>query len=237
MPNKKKKGFARHNRCSDVKSNRPSKRKLWTEEQMLAAIYSVEEDGLSGNRAADMHGVPRSTLKDRLSGRVVHGVKPGPQPYLSADEERQLAEYLIQASKIGYGKTRLNVGKLIGSSISNGWWQRFLQRNPTITVRSGNNLAGVRMDAVNKENIAAYFNLLRSIHDEHSFENYPECIYNMDETGVPLDPKSPKVIARKGAKKIHCRTSGQKAQITVILVVVVPLVRHCLHLLYLLQNS
>ena len=38
----------------------------------------------------------------------------------------------------------------------------------------------------------------------------------MDETGVPLDPKSPKVIARKGAKKIHCRTSGQKAQITVI---------------------
>ena len=139
----------------------------------------------------------------------------------------QLAEYLIQASKIGYGKTRLNVrclveshlrsnGNLIGSSISNGWWQRFLQRNPTVTVRSGNNLAGVRMDAVNRENIAAYFKLLRSIYDEHSFENYPECIYNMDETGVPLDPKSPKVIARKGAKKIHCRTSGQKAQITVI---------------------
>ena len=64
------------------------------------------------------------------------------------------------------------------------------------------------MDAVNKENIAAYFNLLRSIYDEHSFENYPECIYNMDKTGVPLDPKSPKVIARMGAKKIHCRTSG-----------------------------
>ena len=58
---------------------------------MLAAICSVVEDGLSGNRAADMHGVPRSTLKDRLGGRVVHGVKPGvkpgPQPYLSADEE------------------------------------------------------------------------------------------------------------------------------------------------------
>ena len=38
----------------------------------------------------------------------------------------------------------------------------------------------------------------------------------MDESGVPLDHKPPKVIARKGAKKIHCRISGNKARITVI---------------------
>ena len=34
---------------------------------------------LSANKAADLHGVPRSTLKDRLSGRVAHGVKSGPR--------------------------------------------------------------------------------------------------------------------------------------------------------------
>lgn len=49
---------------------------------MLAAMDSVLKKGLSGNKAADLHGVPRSTLKDRLSGRVIHGVKPGPKPYL-----------------------------------------------------------------------------------------------------------------------------------------------------------
>ena len=38
----------------------------------------------------------------------------------------------------------------------------------------------------------------------------------MDETGVPLEPRPPKVVARKGQKKIRYRTSGQKAQITVI---------------------
>ena len=44
----------------------------------------------------------------------------------------------------------------------------------------------------------------------------PKYIYNMDETGVPpLEQKPPKVIARKGQKKIHYCTSGQKAQITV----------------------
>ena len=54
---------------------------------MLAAIDSVKNGGLSGNRSADMHGVPRFTLKDRLSGRVIHGVQLGPLPYLSVDEE------------------------------------------------------------------------------------------------------------------------------------------------------
>ena len=57
------------------------------------------------------------------------------------------------------------------------------------------------MDAVNSENRAAYFKLLPSIYDEHSFENYPERIYNMDETGLPLDPISPKVIEPGWAPK------------------------------------
>lgn len=42
---------------------------------MIAALESVK-DGMSQNRAAAIHDVPRSTLKDRINGRVVHGVKP-----------------------------------------------------------------------------------------------------------------------------------------------------------------
>ena len=42
------------------------------------------------NRAALDYGVPRTTLKDRLSGRVEHGRKPGPTPYLNTVEEKEL---------------------------------------------------------------------------------------------------------------------------------------------------
>ena len=73
---------------------------------MLGALKSVQKDGLSGNSAADLHGVPRSTLKDRLSGQVKHGVKSGPKPYLSAEEESELACHLLQAADMGFGKTR-----------------------------------------------------------------------------------------------------------------------------------
>ena len=41
-------------------------------------------------------------------------------------------------------------------------------------------------------------------------------MYNMGESGMPLDHKPLKVIARKGTKKISCRTLQNKAQITVL---------------------
>lgn len=56
---------------------------------------SVATQGLSGNKAADLHGVPHSTLKDRLSGRVVHSTRPGPKSYLSPTEEADLATHLM----------------------------------------------------------------------------------------------------------------------------------------------
>ncbi len=80
---------------------------------MTAAIDAVLKQRLSGNWAADIHGVPRSTLKDRLSGRVIHGTNPGPRPYLTKDEESELSDHLLTASSIGYGKTRRDVRCLV----------------------------------------------------------------------------------------------------------------------------
>ena len=105
---------------------------------MLAVISSVQNNGLSRNQAADLHGIPRSTLKDRLSGRVIHGTKSGPKSYLTAEEENELEMHLLQASKMGFGKTRRDVkcivqeylqenGRLRGSSLSDGWWTKFLK--------------------------------------------------------------------------------------------------------------
>ena len=54
---------------------------------MLAAIDAAKS-GSGMNRTAIDHA---STLKDRLSGRVIHGSKPGPLLYLSNKEEGELA--------------------------------------------------------------------------------------------------------------------------------------------------
>ena len=51
---------------------------------------------------------------------------------------------------------------------------------------------------------------------EKELFNCPNCIYNMDETGLPLDHNPSKVIAMKGAKEVHCRNSGNKMQIIIL---------------------
>ena len=120
--------------------------------------------------------VPRSILKDRLSGRVAHGVKQGPRPYLTAEEKAELSSHLLQASDMGLGKTRRDILTLVGtyvekkgclrskgSVISNGWWDNFLKRNPMLRLRSGDSTAAMRMDAMSSENMQAYFDLLSDV--------------------------------------------------------------------------
>jgi len=48
--------------------------------------------------------VLHSTLKDKVSGQVVHGTKPGPKPYLTATEEKELAGLVIEAANTGYAR-------------------------------------------------------------------------------------------------------------------------------------
>ena len=191
---------------------------------MLAAMALAQSSNVSANRAADLHGVPRSTLKDRLRGRVVHGTKPGPRPYLDTAEESELVDYLFESAKAGYGKTRQQVkgiaekvanskGVLKSKHISDGWWRRFLTRQPKLALRRGDTTAHVRMDAINRENIQNYYDLLKDVLDEHNLMDHPVQIYNMDETGVPFDPRPPKVVAPKG---LRYRSSGKKGQVTVV---------------------
>ena len=70
---------------------------------MLGAMKAVAQ-GLPVYKASQDYGVPKSTLHDRVSGKVVHGVNPGPKPWLSRGEEKELGSYLKHCAKMGYGK-------------------------------------------------------------------------------------------------------------------------------------
>ena len=44
----------------------------------------------------------------------------------------------------------------------------------------------------------------------------PGKIYNVDESRIPLDHHSPRVIARRTQRKVRYCTSGNKSQITIV---------------------
>ena len=110
-----------------------NKRKQWSNEAMEAAINSVVDENTPVLRAARKYGIPKSTLHDRISGKVQHGKKPGPSQLLSAAEEEEFSSFLIEVSQAGYEKTRKEVksvagmvavdkGKRSKPIVSDGWF-------------------------------------------------------------------------------------------------------------------
>ncbi len=232
MPGRRSRGRPKRLRSSSAPAVMRSpkkivKRKQWSERSMLAALEAVKS-GSSIKRAALQHGVPRSTLQDRFNGRVVHGTNPGVRPYLERDEEKELCDFLVTVGEIGYGKTRRQVkdiaesvarekGLLKKEKISDGWFRRFLERNPSLRLRKGDSTCTARMSAMeNKEAIESYFDVLKYVLDEHGLQDRPAQIYNVDESGVPLDHRAPRVLVKKGQRKVRYRTSGNKNQVTVV---------------------
>ena len=75
---------------------------------MTGAMKAVAEGVFGINKAADKFGVPTTTLKDRFSGRVTHGARSGPIPYLSGVEEDELQKF-VYLCWIGLPRTRVEV--------------------------------------------------------------------------------------------------------------------------------
>ena len=48
------------------------------------------------------------------------------------------------------------------------------------------------------------------------FMDNPGVIFNVDETGMPLEHKPEKAVAQKGVRNVTALTSGNKTNITVI---------------------
>ena len=73
----------------------------------------------------------------------------------------------------------------------------------------------VHMDCLTSENIQNYFENLEECLKENNLMISPGQIYNVDETGMPLDNCPPKVVGQKGKRKIRWPVTANKAQITV----------------------
>lgn len=98
---------------------RPNKLCQWSDEQMKWAMEAVMNGELGVNRSALLHGVPKTTLKDRIAGRIKHGTKPEPVAYLNAKEEEELVNFLFGCSTMGYGKTKREVLQIVGKEKRN----------------------------------------------------------------------------------------------------------------------
>lgn len=152
--------------------------------------------------SAEQYCVPKSTLHDHLSGRVQSGASSGPPRYLTDEEEMELVDFLTGCVSVGYAQSRSDVIQLVQkvvarkgmhSTVTHGWWDSFKRRQKCLTLRTAAPLSYARAIASNTEVIQKYYGVLERTLVDDDVMNKPAQIFNLDETGMPLDP-----IAKRG---------------------------------------
>ncbi|XP_053392934.1 uncharacterized protein LOC128555225 [Mercenaria mercenaria] len=203
--------------------------------KMKQAIASVKSGTLSRRKAAELYGIPKTTLLDKLSGRSPEErVRPGPATVLTEAEENVLCDYIKLMASIGYPVTRdellTEVKKVIDLDGRNtpfrnnkpgkDWFYAFRRRHPDLSERSAMCL-GHHRAVVNMAMIQGWFDglvehLQSEVQDYQSLLKDPRRLFNCDESGFPLCLKTGKVLAERGARHVYHVSSSNKQQITVM---------------------
>ena len=199
------------------------KYRMWDTESMERAVADVDM-GMSLRMAAELYGIPKTTLNDYVLGKREFGAKSG-YAYLTDEEEQELASFLTEVAKIGYPRTKKEVltivqqivnSKGIAADVTKGWWDRFVKRHPSLTLKTAVPLTLSRAKAGSKEVLDRYFDILQDCLEENGILNNPAVIYNCDETGLPLNPECHKVVEVVGSRHPSYITGEGKQQFTVL---------------------
>ena len=100
--------------------------------------------------------------------------------------------------------------------VSHGWWERFCQRNTGFSLRVAASLSRARLENTTSKVMEEYFDVLEETFAENDLIDKPCRIFNMDESGLPLAPKPPKLLCKKGSRAFNSVNSGDKSQIIVV---------------------
>ena len=155
---------------------------MWDEDQKKMAFSAVMTKEMTVRRAAETYNVPKSTLADRVSGHVKSCSHSGPQRYLDDEEQKQLVTFLIGAARMGYAKTKKEVKVIVEEliaqkgkevHISNGWWEGFRHRHPSLTLRSAEKLSYARFVATDQDLLNNYYDLLHTTMEEYELFEAP----------------------------------------------------------------
>ncbi|KAJ8306058.1 hypothetical protein KUTeg_016603 [Tegillarca granosa] len=195
---------------------------------MSKAYLLVKDKGVSVESAARKCGVPVTTLKDRVRGRInIETIKSGPSPLFSLDEELNFFNHINIMAEIGYGYTRRETLNLASDyavhlgyrdqdhPLSFRWLKNFLSRWPAMKVQKPRKLEAVRAKCTSKEVIDRYFKELKTILDKYNLNDQPGRIFNVDEKGITTDYKPPNVVAGTNFK-VQAVVTGKSKTVTVI---------------------
>lgn len=203
------------------------KKKKWTEEAMERALLEVKSGRCTVRQAAKEFGVPKSSLGDRVSGRVTPGSRSGPAQLITSADEEQLVEFSLYMSKHGFPLTKHQLvsfassiykrqhRRVAFSKLGQTWWLNFRKRQEkNITIQPADSVVRGRTVCVRKEAVDQFFHLLSTVVDTHGLRDKPHQIFNCSETDFQLGRK--RILLPKSASLGFRPAPGSRDHISVL---------------------
>jgi len=204
---------------------------------LLRQAINEVKSGTSVASVANELNIPRTTLRHHLAGSVG---KWGRTTIFSAMQENVLEKRVLHLCDRGFPMSIMEFRKVAfrfakvlkrrkqilnvpekwydEEMASKEWWLSFKQRHTSVSIRCPENLSASRAEAFNQERICRFFESLETFVEENELTNFPQLIYNADETGLSSVPSnSGKVIAKKGERTVQCITTGERGTLTTVL--------------------
>ncbi|XP_077402175.1 uncharacterized protein LOC144035934 [Vanacampus margaritifer] len=203
------------------------KKKKWTEEAMEHALIEVKSGRCTVRKAAKEFGVPKSSLGDRVSGRVTPGSRSGPAQLIPSSDEKLLVEFSLYMSKHGFPLTKQQLvsfassiykrqhRRVAFSKLGQTWWLNFRKRQEkNISIQPADSVVRGRTVHVRKEALDHFFHLLSSVVQAHALGDKPHHIWNCNEMGFQMARK--RAVLPKAASLGYKSTPGSKDYISVL---------------------
>ena len=141
-----------------------------------------------------------------------------------------LVQWLLHMSEIGYGRTReqicLMVKKILNKDSRQNpfkdnyprkdWWHAFLRRHPELSLRLPESLQLARASSCTPERLDKWYKEFEMFVKLHNLEGKPQRIWNADESGFSLCPKTSRIVAMRNQRHVYCIASDSKTQITTL---------------------
>lgn len=144
--------------------------------------------------------------------------------------EEKIADTIKRMEKMGLGPTLLEFREIVKDFLlANGletvfkdgmpgyeWATAFMHRH-NMTLKTGGMMQLARKSVTSDPFVIyGFYELLRQEMARLEIMERPECIWNLDETGFPLDPSKAKTIGTKGAKTVRITSGSNRENISVL---------------------
>ncbi|MEL7340323.1 MAG: transposase, partial [Bacteroidota bacterium] len=203
-------------------------RKQYTQGELEGAVQAYVNGAKMRVVKARYSRVPERTVRLHAKKRREGGQikKAGRPTKFSKDIEEDIVEWVKAMQAIGSPVTRtmildkanqihhatFGITRSVGS-LTSGWLDRFLNRNPILSMRYAQKISKARNE-VTVDRLRVFFWELSKHIVERNFS--ADRVFNMDETAFSKSGSNSRVIAVRGSKNIWCKSAEPPFHLTLV---------------------